>query len=166
MEKLCQQLREIFEEDLIDVDEVKDVLKTYSSNPADWIEFAKFDDQKYTRNLVDAGNGKYNLMVLCWGPGMGSSIHDHTDAHCFVKILQGELMETRYNCPPDDTIEEPLIETDVFMCSTNQVTYICDKIGLHRMENHRVIRIMQLVCIYTFLHMNIATHSTRTGEKR
>lgn len=46
MEKLCQQLREIFEEDLIDVDEVKDVLKTYSSNPADWIEFAKFDDQK------------------------------------------------------------------------------------------------------------------------
>lgn len=55
------------------------------------------------------------------------SIHDHTDAHCFVKILQGELMETRYNCPSDDTIEEPLIETDVFMCSTNQVTYICGK---------------------------------------
>lgn len=36
-------------------------------------------------------------------------------------------METRYNCPSDDTIEEPLIETDVFMCSTNQVTYICGK---------------------------------------
>uniref|UniRef100_A0A914SEP2 Cysteine dioxygenase n=1 Tax=Parascaris equorum TaxID=6256 RepID=A0A914SEP2_PAREQ len=94
MEKLCQQLREIFEDDLIDVDEVKDVLKAYPSNPADWIEFANFDDQnamsmtsemfshhqllkksfRYTRNLVDAGNGKYNLMVLCWGPGMGSRL--------------------------------------------------------------------------------------------
>lgn len=26
---------------------------------------------RYTRNLVDQGNGKFNLMILCWGEGHG-----------------------------------------------------------------------------------------------
>lgn len=48
---------------------------------------------RYTRNLVDEGNGRFNLMVLCWGEGHGSAIHDHANAHCIMKILQGELCE-------------------------------------------------------------------------
>lgn len=48
---------------------------------------------RYTRNLVDEGNGRFNLMVLCWGEGHGSAIHDHSDAHCVMKMLQGELCE-------------------------------------------------------------------------
>lgn len=32
-------------------------------------------------------------MVLCWGEGHGSAIHDHANAHCIMKILQGELCE-------------------------------------------------------------------------
>ena len=32
-------------------------------------------------------------MVLCWGEGHGSAIHDHANAHCVMKILQGELCE-------------------------------------------------------------------------
>ncbi len=53
-----------------------------------------FDPHRYTRNLVDTGNGKYNLMILCWGPSMASCVHDHSDAHCFVKILQGQVCPT------------------------------------------------------------------------
>lgn len=55
--------------------------------------------RRYTRNLVDAGNGKFNLMILCWGEGHGSAIHDHADAHCFMKMLKGELCEVRYAWP-------------------------------------------------------------------
>lgn len=63
---------------------------------------------RYTRNLVDAGNGKFNLMIVCWGEGHGSAIHDHAGTHCFMKMLQGELREIRYDWPsvvddqPDD----------------------------------------------------------------
>ena len=35
-------------------------------------------------------------MILCWGEGHGSAIHDHSDSHCFMKILKGELAEVRY----------------------------------------------------------------------
>lgn len=38
-------------------------------------------------------------MILCWGEGHGSAIHDHADAHCFMKMLKGELCEVRYAWP-------------------------------------------------------------------
>lgn len=58
---------------------------------------------RYTRNLVDAGNGKFNLMIICWGEGHGSAIHDHADSHCFMKMLKGELTEIRYAWPNTDS---------------------------------------------------------------
>ena len=67
----------------------------YKSHPSDWKRFAKFDKYKYTRNLVHEGNGKFNLMLLCWAEGNSSTIHDHADAHCFVKVLDGGLREVR-----------------------------------------------------------------------
>ena len=73
--------------------QVEEILSAYHTNRADWKKFAKFDPYKYTRNLVHEGNGKFNLMLLCWAPGNQSSIHDHADAHCFVKDLDGTLKE-------------------------------------------------------------------------
>jgi cysteine dioxygenase len=48
---------------------------------------------------VDEGNGKFNLIILCWGEGHGTAIHDHADAHCFMKVLQGTLTEVRFSWP-------------------------------------------------------------------
>lgn len=56
---------------------------------------------RYTRNLVDEGNGKFNLMLLCWGEGHSSAVHDHADAHCFMKMLDGSLNEIRFAWPED-----------------------------------------------------------------
>lgn len=41
-------------------------------------------------------------MILCWGEGHGSAIHDHAESHCFMKMLQGELREIRYAWPNDN----------------------------------------------------------------
>ena len=110
----------------------------------------------YTRNLVDAGNGKYNLMILCWNEGHASAIHDHADSHCFMKMLKGQLMETRYAWPKDATVTEDskadigsgqpageeveyngdeLEELSRSTLETNGVCYINDTLGLHRVEN-------------------------------
>ncbi|KAH6931670.1 hypothetical protein HPB50_026707 [Hyalomma asiaticum] len=64
---------------------------------------------RYTRNLVDEGNGKFNLMILCWSEGQGSSIHDHADSHCFMKVLAGTLKEVRFDWPQSkDGVEAPM----------------------------------------------------------
>jgi cysteine dioxygenase len=76
---------------------------------------------------------------------MNSAIHDHTDSHCFVKVLQGELMETRYAWPAqtpsaaaaadheeagrdeDGDADAPLTEIGQDTFTTNAVTYINDE---------------------------------------
>lgn len=57
--------------------------------------------KRYTRNLVDAGNGRFNLMILCWNEGQSSAVHDHADSHCFMKVLKGGLSEIKYSWPKD-----------------------------------------------------------------
>ena len=83
------------------------------------------------------GNDRFNLMALCWCEGHGSSIHDHSDAHCFVKVLDGQLKETMFDWPTssrtqsaDGTVfdevllHEPLRETVVNYYDKDGVTYI------------------------------------------
>jgi cysteine dioxygenase len=115
-----------------DVQKLQDLMESYQSNPTDWTQYAHFDPNKYTRNLVDDGNGQYNLIVLCWGPGQRSPIHDHSKSHCIFKVLNGELNESRYDWP-DRECEMKLRTEDIYVL--NQVNYMHDKIGLHRVSN-------------------------------
>ncbi|KAL6030726.1 hypothetical protein STEG23_028885 [Scotinomys teguina] len=130
---LIRILHELFAGDEVNVEEVQAVLEAYESNPAEWALYAKFDQYRYTRNLVDQGNGKFNLMILCWGEGHGSSIHDHTDSHCFLKMLQGNLKETLFAWP--DKRSNEMIKKSERTLRENQCAYINDSIGLHRVEN-------------------------------
>nr|XP_006254760.1 cysteine dioxygenase type 1 isoform X1 [Rattus norvegicus] len=121
---LIRILHELFAGDEVNVEEVQAVLEAYESNPAEWALYAKFDQYRYTRNLVDQGNGKFNLMILCWGEGHGSSIHDHTDSHCFLKLLQGNLKETLFDWP--DKKSNEMIKKSERTLRENQCAYIND----------------------------------------
>lgn len=135
LEELKEQLRKVFSYDRVNIDYVIRLLESYKSNPKDWKQYAKFDKHRYTRNLVDTGNGKYNLMALCWGEGHGSSIHDHANADCFVKVLDGHLTETRFAWPDKDDPNAPLKQIGCETFGRDAATYMSDELGLHRMEN-------------------------------
>ncbi|XP_062534805.1 cysteine dioxygenase 1-like [Armigeres subalbatus] len=149
-----QRLHEAFASDRVNIEVVNHLLLSYQSNPSEWRKFA-FDRFRYTRNLVDAGNGKFNLMILCWNEGHASAIHDHADSHCFMKMLKGQLTEVRFAWPKDKTVNEDSIahigndngsdeieydgeeleEISRSSLETNGVCYINDNLGLHRVEN-------------------------------
>uniref|UniRef100_A0A0K0EB56 Cysteine dioxygenase n=1 Tax=Strongyloides stercoralis TaxID=6248 RepID=A0A0K0EB56_STRER len=135
MDVMLKNLREEFDKDQYSVDTIKKILQSYKSRKEDWKKFYFYDPHKYTRNLVDTGNGKYNAMILVWPEGIMSPIHDHTSNDCFVKVLEGELTEVKYEWPTDECEETGMIEIGKDTYSINEVTYMCDKIGLHRMEN-------------------------------
>ena len=42
-------------------------------------------------------------MIICWNEGQSSTIHDHADSHCFMKVLKGSLNEIKYSWPEDDS---------------------------------------------------------------
>lgn len=157
LQQLIDELHKAFSYDHVNIEYVNHLMLSYKSNPKEWRKYAKFDRYRYTRNLVDAGNGKFNLMILCWGEGHGSAIHDHADSHCFMKMLQGELCEIRFAWPNEKSIninsgadigtmitndddettysQDELQEIGRSKLETNMVAYINDNLGLHRVEN-------------------------------
>ncbi|KAI4867463.1 RmlC-like cupin domain-containing protein [Hypoxylon rubiginosum] len=122
--------------DDVKVQDLTDIMERYTSKEEDWSKYAMEDpDMAYTRNLVDEGNGKANLLILVWTPGKGSPIHDHGKAHCLMKILRGSLTETRYEFPDGDK-EKQMKLTSETVLANNEVGYMSDELGLHSMSNY------------------------------
>jgi cysteine dioxygenase len=80
-------------------------------------------------------------MCLAWGEGHGSSIHDHSDSHCFVKILRGDLQETMYDWPENKDEETEMHKREVMVYPKDGVTYINGKelLSCHRNTIHFVV---------------------------
>ncbi|XP_033105783.1 cysteine dioxygenase type 1-like [Anneissia japonica] len=135
LNELVATLIEIFSSERVNIEEVQTVMENYRSNELDWKRYAHFDPHRYTRNLVDEGNGRFNLIVLCWGEGMGSSIHSHSDSHCFMKILDGSLRESLFQWPSASEKRSQMTCVGSTDYSRDQVAYINDSKGLHRIEN-------------------------------
>ncbi|KAJ2364684.1 hypothetical protein IW150_006414 [Coemansia sp. RSA 2607] len=118
------------------VRKVKQLMQSYTSHSQDWTYHAVYHEgTRYTRNLVDDGNGKYNLLILVWGENQSSPIHDHAGSHCMMKLLAGELDEDLFAWPKHDTKDSGLKLKRTAPLKTNSVAYMHDNIGLHRIGN-------------------------------
>ncbi|XP_014560601.1 hypothetical protein COCVIDRAFT_23262 [Bipolaris victoriae FI3] len=122
----------------VDENELQQLMEAYVSNESEWKRYYFASDKvPYTRNLVDKGNGKSNLLILVWGPGKKSPIHDHANAHCIMKVLKGRLTETRFATPSDEDVKNhrPMKKIRETTYSENEVTYMADNLGTHRISN-------------------------------
>ncbi|XP_003382794.1 PREDICTED: cysteine dioxygenase 1-like [Amphimedon queenslandica] len=130
---LLDEIRSQCREDVIADDMIK-LLNSYTSNEENWRDYAVFDPHKYTRNLVDTGNDRYNLILICWGEGQGSCIHDHSGSQCVMKIMSGKLRETLFQMPKREGQSEMTVK-EYRDYAKDEVAHINDDIGLHRVEN-------------------------------
>ncbi|CAI7600740.1 unnamed protein product [Penicillium bialowiezense] len=117
--------------DSSDVDpmQIQLLMEGYKSNPDEWSSYALGDASRtYTRNLIDEGNGKSNLV--------SRAVSQVTNSE---KILKGKLQEDLYSWPDQKQIENgescPPQLTKQTIYGENQVTYMSDKLGLHRISN-------------------------------
>ncbi|WEJ95600.1 cysteine dioxygenase [Yamadazyma tenuis] len=118
----------------IDIEHIKCLMEQYEARDDDWLKYALHDPSRpYTRNGIINLNGNANLLILCWSPGKGSAIHDHANAHCCMKILKGNLMESLYDMP--QTEGQPLVCKKETVLKNQEVGYIADDIGLHKISN-------------------------------
>lgn len=166
-EQVLEDLRTTLDSDRVCIEDVHAILDSYNSNYDDWKQYAHFNDHCYTRNLVDVGNGKYNLMLLCWDMGQASAIHDHAGSHCFMKILDGSLVEEVFGTPDD--IEQskgqpldPVVEAEH---ETDGVLYMSDRIGTHRVSNPSHARRAVSLHLYSPPYSECHCFDERTGTK-
>jgi cysteine dioxygenase len=74
-------------------------------------------------------------MVLCWGAGRGSAIHDHPGCECLVIVLDGQMKESLYSWPAEGCAPEtPLVLCNETVAPTGAVSWMNDAKGLHKLS--------------------------------
>ncbi|KAF9585861.1 Cysteine dioxygenase [Lunasporangiospora selenospora] len=172
----------------VDAERIQTLMANYVSNEDDWKKYALFDKGRYTRNLVDDGNGMFNLMILAWPENVGSAIHDHSNSHCIMKILDGELKETLYDWPdkvvqdsdnadsgvgsdPSDCEEEnkkvkPMKVRQETKLERDACAYMHDKLGLHAVSNPLSTKGSVSLHLYTPPFETCKTFNARSSKAR
>lgn len=88
-------------------------------------KFLKFNQSCYNRiHLINSVH--YELLLLCWEPGQTSPLHGHPNQGCLFKLLKGSLVEEIRSLgkPPE-----------IRHFQVNDVSYISDDIGYHKVTN-------------------------------
>ncbi|KAF2021235.1 cysteine dioxygenase [Aaosphaeria arxii CBS 175.79] len=135
----------------INADYLISLMQKYKSDPNDWLRyFNNLPGKNYTRNAIENVNHKANILLLVWKPGKGSPIHDHANAHCVMKVLFGNLTETLYELPTQQgDAASPMVVKSEKTYNVNEVTYISDEIGLHRVSNPSQDQLAVSLHLYT-----------------
>ncbi|AUC84076.1 hypothetical protein CW731_01665 [Polaribacter sp. ALD11] len=102
-------------------------------------KYASWSNECYTRNCI-VDNEKFELILICWCKGHRTSIHDHGGEECWVKVIEGEFKETIYK---QDEVGK-LIVFKSTISKPNDITYMKDFMGFHRLENISKKRSMSL----------------------
>ena len=127
IEHLQIQLTNTFQEINTSKNKIKvnEALKSY--NGIDWKQYIKYNTDTYNRELIYS-SPEYDLVIVTWCKDQGCAIHNHPKNGCSVKILQNSITEELY-----ETETLNLINTSVY--NTNDIMYIDDSLGYHRMCN-------------------------------
>src|SRR5262245_44504026 len=52
----------------------------------------------YARRLLHRDPaGRYSVVVMTWGPGQGTALHDHAGIWCVECVVDGEMSVTQYD---------------------------------------------------------------------
>ena len=94
-------LRDFGEQDFLAIDRI---LQYLQANPVDAESIQSYlywNAQHYTRNLIEK-NEYFELLAICWEPGMCSSIHNHKGQNCWMAAPMGKLAVQNYQVLAED----------------------------------------------------------------
>ncbi|MGD0932177.1 MAG: cysteine dioxygenase family protein [Candidatus Korobacteraceae bacterium] len=94
-------LRKLKEQDFTEVHGTLEYLRTNRVDPAAIEPYLFWNAQHYTRNLIDRTD-LYELLAICWEPGMKSSIHNHKGQNCWMAAPIGRLAVQNYRVISED----------------------------------------------------------------
>ena len=115
------------------------IIHSLQLEPNAFEKYAYWSNDCYTRNCI-ADTEKFELILICWCAGHQTSIHDHGGEECWVKVIEGEFKETVYK--QDEMGALKLTKTK--FSKKNDITYMKDFMGFHRLENSANKRSMSL----------------------
>ena len=115
------------------------IIHSLQLEPNAFEKYAYWSNDCYTRNCI-ADTEKFELILICWCAGHQTSIHDHGGEECWVKVIEGEFKETVYKQDKMGALKL----TKTKFSKKNEITYMKDFMGFHRLENSANKRSMSL----------------------
>jgi cysteine dioxygenase len=85
-------------------DEMVELAKSVDLASLDLGDYRRFQASCYARNRVFL-NDHVELVVICWGSGQSSAVHDHGRSHCLYLVVEGEMHEERFRLDGSDEPE-------------------------------------------------------------
>jgi cysteine dioxygenase len=82
------------------LEQINSWLEQVEVSPEELEPYLGFKEANYCRHRV-CRNTAVEMLVLCWGPGHRTPIHDHNGSHGGVKVFSGILWETSFEFHPE-----------------------------------------------------------------
>ena len=123
IDELVKDLQKLHERDLESIETPPEILRALPVDPESLRQYLFWNNQHYTRNLIDK-TSLYELLAICWEVGMRSSIHNHKDQNCWMAAPIGRLTVQNYRVLEEDLANHrcDIVPTDVVeINSTNPV---------------------------------------------
>lgn len=100
-QQLIRAVRQIKQEKLAQTQSIRhlaSVLRAFIGNPVNRqaLNFDQVSQGLYTRLLLNSFDDDFQIVVVLWGPGSRSPIHDHEGTVGAVAALAGAPQETKY----------------------------------------------------------------------
>jgi len=132
---------------------VQRLLSTMRFNPNEWMQYAKFKDGRYTRNLVGYGQN-FTVVLMCWEKEQMGPIHDHCGSDGWIKVLDGELHELVYEVTevpakgPDQPATTTITQSAENVMKVEEVSCISGA-GVHNLGNPSTDQIVVSLHVYS-----------------
>ncbi len=81
-----------------------ETLARYAVPGRDLEPYIRWNARHYTRNCV-VRNDDFELLVICYEPGQRTSIHDYDSQTAWVHVVQGEVLEERFDIAPSGAVK-------------------------------------------------------------
>lgn len=107
-----------------------DIIRSMKLPTSVYESLCSWCDDSYTRNCIFE-NEKFELILICWEAGQSTPIHDHGGEECWVKVLEGEFKETIFKL----NTYGKLVNVKTIVSKKDDVTFMIDFMGFHRLEN-------------------------------
>jgi len=96
--------------------------------------YLNFEIGSYTRNLLHSAPA-YEVLAICWGVGHHTPIHDHQGQEGWIRVLQGEVVESLYKVSMQEQSGFEYEELEHRLVKLNEVSHVNDEEAFHSIRN-------------------------------
>ena len=138
IQDFVNNLQKLGERDFDTVEAPLAYLRASPVDPDSLRPYLFWNQQQYTRNLIDKTD-LYELLAICWEVGMGSSIHNHKDQNCWMAAPLGRLSVCNYRVLEEDLAARQcnIVPTDVVEITASNPVAVDPLNPVHDVRNRR-----------------------------